>query len=433
MNANAACWFVNRHLREGRAEKTAFVQGDRRLGYGELAGRSDRMAGLLARHGLRPEERAALIALDTLDWPVIFWGCLKAGVVPVAVNTLLTTEQYRHILSDSRARALFVSAPLLGAVRPALDGLPHLREVFVLDAEAHGGGDRAGHDFAAELAASEPVPAVEAGADDCAFWLYSSGSTGQPKGVRHVHRVDAGERPRPTARACSASARTTWSFRRPSSSSPTGSATSMTFPMSVGATTVLLPGRPTPDAVFGVAARRCGRRSSSACRRSTPRMLARRRAARQPRQRPAARLRLGRRGAAGRDRPALEALTGTDILDGVGSTEMLHIFLSNRAGRRRLRHLRRAGAGLRGALRRRDGARGRRGEIGELLVRGATAADGYWNQRDEEPRDLRGRLDAHRRQVRARRRRLLRLLRAHRRHVQGLGHLGHRRSRSSRR
>ena len=187
MNANAACWFVDRHLHEGRAEKAAFVEGDRRLGYGELAERSDRMAGLLARHGVRPEERAALIALDTLDWPVIFWGCLKAGVVPVAINTLLTTDQYRHVLADSRARALFVSAPLLEAVRPALGDLPHLREMFVIGADPGNGGDPAWHDFAAELAASGPVPAVEAGLDDCAFWLYSSGSTGQPKGVRHVH------------------------------------------------------------------------------------------------------------------------------------------------------------------------------------------------------------------------------------------------------
>ena len=120
MNANSAVWFVDRHVSDGRSGKPAFIEGERRLTYGELAERSDRMAGLLARHGLQPEERVAVVVLDTLDWPVIFWGCLKAGVVPVAVNTLLTAEAYRYVLADSRARALFVSASITVATRPII-------------------------------------------------------------------------------------------------------------------------------------------------------------------------------------------------------------------------------------------------------------------------------------------------------------------------
>ena len=382
MNANAACWFVDRHLHEGRAEKAAFVEGDRRLGYGELAERSDRMAGLLARHGVRPEERAALIALDTLDWPVIFWGCLKAGVVPVAINTLLTTDQYRHVLADSRARALFVSAPLLEAVRPALGDLPHLREMFVIGADPGNGGDPAWHDFAAELAASGPVPAVEAGPDDCAFWLYSSGSTGQPKGVRHVHSSMRGTAETYGAQVLGireddvvfSAAKLFFAY---------GLGNSMSFPMSVGATTALLPGRPTSEAVFGVLQ---AVRPTVFC--GVPTLYAAMLAAaggRTPETIPGTdRLRLSI--SAGEALPAeigqrWRRLTGTDILDGVGSTEMLHIFLSNAPGEVEYGTSGRAVPGYDLRLVDEAGTPVADGEIGEMLVRGDTAADGYWNQR----------------------------------------------------
>jgi 4-hydroxybenzoate-CoA ligase len=373
MNANAACWFVDRHVREGRAEKPAFVQGDRKLSYGELAERTDRVAGLLARHGLRPEERAALVAFDTLDWPVIFWGCLKAGVVPVAVNTLLTADQYRHVLADSRARALFVAAPLLEAVRPALGDLPHLREIFVV-----GGSAAAVHDFSAELASSAPAPAVEAGADDCAFWLYSSGSTGQPKGVRHVHSSMRGTAETYGAQVLGiregdvvfSAAKLFFAY---------GLGNSMSFPMSVGATAALLPGRPTPDAVFGVLQ---AVRPTIFC--GVPTLYGAILAAAPDRIPGTDRLRLAI--SAGEALPAeigqrWRRLTGTDILDGVGSTEMLHIFLSNAPGDVEYGTSGRAVPGYELRLAGEWGRDVADGGIGEMLVRGDTAADGYWNQR----------------------------------------------------
>src|SRR5690606_26119662 len=171
---------------------------------------------------------------------------IRAGVVPIAVNTLLTSEQYRYILSDSRARALFVSAPLLATVRPALAGLAQLRAASVV-----GGSDPVGHDFTAELAASEPGTTVECGPDDCAFWLYSSGSTGQPKGVRHVHSSMRGTAETYGAQVLGireddvvfSAAKLFFAY---------GLGNSMSFPMSVGATAALLPDRPTPGAVFEV-------------------------------------------------------------------------------------------------------------------------------------------------------------------------------------
>lgn len=241
---NAADYFVDRHLGEGRGDKPAFVEGGRTMTYGELSARSDLMADLYARHGLGPEDRAAMIALDGLDFPVIFWGSLKAGVVPVPLNTLLTAENYRFILQDSRAKALFVSPQLLDTVRPVLDDLPHLRAVFVLGGEPHGFLD-----FSAELASCKPQPALPASADEVAFWLYSSGSTGAPKGVRHVHGSLRGTSETYGAQVLGireddlvfSAAKLFFAY---------GLGNAMTFPMSVGATTALLPGRPTPQSVF---------------------------------------------------------------------------------------------------------------------------------------------------------------------------------------
>lgn len=383
-NGNAALHFVDRHRAAGRADAPAFIDADTggSLTYGALAGASDRMVGFYARHGIRREDRAALLMLDGLDWPVIFWGSLKAGVVPVALNTLLGTDVYDVILRDSRPRVLFVSAALLPVVRPLLPGHPFIDTVFVI-----GDGDTATTDglpagclsFTAEHAAAAPGPAVVVTGDDCAFWLYSSGSTGRPKGVRHVHAslratadsYGAGVLGIRADDVVYSAAKLFFAY---------GLGNAMTFPMAVGATTVLLAGRPTPDRVLAILARHkptlfCG----------VPTLYGALVAAMDQAGVPAG-LVLRRCISAGEALPARigerwRALTGVDILDGVGSTEMLHIFLSNAPGDvvygtagtavpgYDLRLVDEAGAAVTGDA------------IGELLVRGASAADGYWNQR----------------------------------------------------
>ncbi len=131
INGNAAAWFVCRHSREGRGERLAFADPWRTLSYSELDTASTRFANALRAAGVQREQRIALLMLDTVDFPVVFWGALRAGVVPVLVNTLLPADQVGYILADSRAAALVISAPLLPGLRPELHKLQELRRIVV--------------------------------------------------------------------------------------------------------------------------------------------------------------------------------------------------------------------------------------------------------------------------------------------------------------
>jgi 4-hydroxybenzoate-CoA ligase len=377
MNANAAVRFVDSHGKSAAA-KVVFVESTGRSAtYGELARETGRMVGLYERHGIRREERAAMLVLDQIEFPVIFWGSLKAGVVPVAINTLLSTELHAAILDDSRASALFISRELLVAAAPAIAGARHLRKVFVVGDDAPNG-----HlPFADELKRSEPREAIAVLADECAFWLYSSGSTGQPKGVRHVHG----------ALGCTAdtygakvlgirAADTVYSAAKLFFAYGLGNA--MTFPMAVGATTVLHAARPTPDAVFDILNRFkptifCGVPTLYAA------LVAQLESGKAKLE-----TKLRRCVSAGEALPEQvgrrwERIAGCEILDGVGSTEMLHIFLSNRPGDVVYGTSGEAVPGYELRLVDETGREVGKGEVGELLVKGGSSATDYWNQRDK--------------------------------------------------
>jgi 4-hydroxybenzoate-CoA ligase len=387
---NAAWHFVHRHLAEGRGDRLAFLDPHRRLTYAGLAAAAGRFAGALAAAGVGRERRVALVLLDTVDFPVAFWGAIAAGVVPVPVNTLLTPEQTAYVLADSRAEALIVSAPLAAPLRPLLGRLPALRRVVVAapdgTAPSVQGTETGWDDFLAEGAPlAKPV---EVSPDEVAFWLYSSGSTGLPKGARHVHSSL-----RATADTYGAQvlgiAADDLVFSAAKLFFAYGLGNAMTFPMSVGAAAVLLPDRPTPEAVLATMAR-----FQPSVFGGVPTLYAGLLA--QPGlSRGAGSARLRRCISAGEALPEpvarrWEEVVGVPILDGLGSTEMLHIFLSNAPGAVRYGTTGRPVPGYEVRVVGPDGQDVPDGAAGELIVRGPSAAEGYWNQRGKSRHTFRG-------------------------------------------
>jgi 4-hydroxybenzoate-CoA ligase len=375
---NAAVDMVDRNVDQGRASKPVFIDANETLTYGELQARCNRMANLLATYAIPREARVALLLLDTVDFPMAFWGAIKAGVVPVALNTLLTTEQYAYMLGDSRAKALFVSAPLLPVVQPILGQLPFLKHIFVSGGEA----PPFALSLRGELQHQAPdCVAADTCSDETAFWLYSSGSTGMPKGARHVHS-SLMETARLCGQGCLGIREDDLVYSAAKLFFAYGLGNSMSFPMSVGATSILVPERPTPEAVF-----RTLKQHQPTVFFGVPTLYSAMLA--YPQGTPdnsSARLRLCV--SAGEALPAEvgKAFTdrfGVEILDGVGSTEMLHQYVCNRPGKVRYGTSGQPIPGYEIRLVDEQGNDSPDGEVGEMLVRGSSAADGYWNQRDK--------------------------------------------------
>lgn len=388
-NENAALYFVDRHASGAHADKKAFIEGDgekRSITYGELSEQSGRMADLYKKHGISREERAAVLVLDKIEFPIIFWGSLKAGVIPVALNTLLATDVYKTILNDSRASVLFVSSELLPVVEPLFAENKCLKAVFVVGADKEAADNSL--DFQSKLAECESQLPIDVVKDECAFWLYSSGSTGLPKGVRHVHgslkaTADTygdqvlGIKPDDVVYSA---AKFFFAY---------GLGNAMTFPMSVGATTVLLSGRPTPDSVLDILNTHkpsvfCGVPTLYAA------MVAHMNAGKGSLE---AKLRICI--SAGEALPEevgknWEKISGAEILDGVGSTEMLHIFLSNCMGDVAYGTSGMAVPGYEVRLVDENDEEVGTGEVGELLVSGGSSASDYWNQRDKTQSTFQG-------------------------------------------
>ncbi len=384
---NAAHDLIERNLAAGRAGKTAYLDDSGAYTYGELAERVNRCANALTGLGMRREERVLVCHLDTIDFPSVFLGAIKAGIVPIAANTLLTTADYDYMLRDSRARALVVSAPLYPAFAPLLGKHPHLKHVIV--SGASGGGDAAGHLSLATLMAeaSTSFAAAETTCDDACFWLYSSGSTGAPKGAVHVHSsliltAELYATPILGIReddVVFSAAKLFFAY---------GLGNGLTFPLAVGATAVLMAERPTPAAVFARL-----RRHQPTIFYGVPTLFAALLAS--PDLPKAGELRMRRCTSAGEALPAEIGRRwtehfGVEILDGLGSTEMLHIFLSNRPGAVRYGTSGMPVPGYELRILDDHGNPVEAGQVGELQIDGPTAAMGYWNNREKTRDTFRG-------------------------------------------
>jgi len=373
---NAAVDFVDRNVAEGRSAKIAFIDPARRISYGELRDAASRVGPMLARLGVEQENRIALVLKDTVDFPILFWGAIRAGIVPVLLNTRLTADQYRYLLADSRSKVAFVSTDLLPAVREAATDLPHLRLIVAV-----GDGPVPEPRFA-DLLTAEPEGGAPAAtcADDVAYWQYSSGTTGMPKGVMHVHSA-------PRVMAQSTGRRIGYReddlvFSAAKLFFAYGLGNVMLCAGWVGATSVLYPERPTAEVVFDIL-----RRYQPTLLFAVPTLYA-------------AMLadphcngetlppRLRRCVSAGEPLPASvgqnwRARFGHDIVNGVGSTEIGHMFLSSLPDAVEYGTSGVPIDGFRLRLVDEQGCDVADDEIGELHVSGSSSAAGYWNQRDK--------------------------------------------------
>jgi benzoate-CoA ligase len=380
-------------LNAGRASKIAFIDDTGSLSYGELADRVQRFAAGLQAAGIRREERVLLLMHDCCDWPVAFLGAMYAGVVPVAVNTLLTADDYAYMLAHSRAQAAIVSEALLPVLQAALALAPHEVKTSIVSnpnaSTALQGEAIAMADFLAQHAPQNKPTATRP--DDPGFWLYSSGSTGRPKGTLHTHA-----NPYWTAEhygkallgltehdVCFSAAKLFFAY---------GLGNGLSFPLSVGATTVLMAERPTPDATFKRwTDTRPGHKptvffgapTGFAGMLASPNLPAKNDVA------------LRMCSSAGEALPAElgERFTkhyGVEIIDGIGSTEMLHVYLSNQPGKVRYGTTGWPVPGYNIELRGDDGQAVPDGETGDLYIQGPSAAVMYWGNREKSRETFQG-------------------------------------------
>jgi benzoate-CoA ligase len=369
-------------LNAQRPNKTAFIDDHGSLTYADLADRVRRVAAGLRALGLRREERVLLLMHDGTDWPVSFLGAMYAGLVPVAVNTLLTADDYAYMLEHSRVQAALVSGALLPVLSAAMVKSEHeLKQVIVSRSIAPLHDNEA--DFEAFIERAEPSAKPAAThADDPGFWLYSSGSTGRPKGTVHSQA-----NPYWTAElygkrllriteqdVCFSAAKLFFAY---------GLGNALTFPISVGATTLLMAERPTPDATFTRWRGKVGGVKPTVffgAPTGYAGMLA------HPALPKKAEVALRMASSAGEALPAElgERFTqhfGVEIVDGIGSTEMLHIFLSNQPGNVRYGTTGWPVPGYEVELRSEDGSPAPDGEPGDLYIHGPSAAMMYWGNR----------------------------------------------------
>ncbi len=383
---NVATHFVDRHMHEGRQQKIAFECGDERVTYGQLFERVNRAGNALKKLDVRQEERVALLLYYTPEFAYCFFGGIKIGAVPIPVNTLLKPHEYEYILNDCRARVLIVSEALLPQIQAiAQDKLRYLKTIVVF------GQPQAGmlslqqllHESSAEL---EAEPTTK---DDAAFWLYSSGSTGFPKGCVHLHHdmVVCAELYAKNILKITEHDRF---FSVAKLFFAYGLGNGLYFALSVGATSILWPGSPSPPNIYSVI-----EKHKPTLFFSVPSNYS-------------SLLSYHREGGADFDLSSVrngvsagEALPapifhrfkerfGVEILDAIGSTEALHMFIANRPGRVRPGSSGEIMPGYEDRIVDENGNDVPEGEIGSLLIKGDSVCSCYWNQHEKTKETIQG-------------------------------------------
>ena len=381
---NVADHLVARHVREGRGDSTALVTAGGTLSYSELDALVNRAGNALRSLGLAPEQRLVLLLHDGPAFYAAFLGAIRIGAIPIPINTLLRQGDYQFILNDSRAVVAIVSEPLIGEILPIVHLLPWLKHLIV------SGGELAGLSSFETLidGASATLEAARTHRDEPAFWLYSSGSTGPPKGAVHLHHdivytiegYARGVLQMTAQDRCLSAAKLFFAY---------GLGNSLSFPLGVGAQAIVVPGRSAPEAMFeaidgfhptiffGVptlfAAMLQVESAATRFDLSSLRFCV----------------------SAGEALPAeifrrWQALFGLEIVDGLGSTEMLHIFLSNRPGACRPGTSGVEVPGYSARIVDEDGGAVPVGGIGTLMASGESAAVGYWNQHEKTKSTFQG-------------------------------------------
>jgi benzoate-CoA ligase family protein len=384
---NAAAYFVDRHMREGRGDKTAIECGTEKLTYGQLFAGVNQAGNALKNLGVRIEDRVLLLMLDTPRFASIFFGAIKIGAIPVPVNTLLKPADYRYLLNNSRARVAIVSHALLSLLHAIpRNELRYLETIVVTDGEAPTG--TLSFDDLIRSVSSELLQASTE-KDDAAFWLYSSGSTGAPKACVHLQHdmVVSAER---YAKGILSITEQDRCFSVAKLFFAYGLGNGLYFALSVGATSILLPGPPRPESVFEIIEKHRPTLFFSVPS-NYVRLLAH--PGQSAREFDLSSIRYAV--SAGEALPAsvfrrFKERFGVDILDGIGSTEALHMMISNAPGSIRPGSSGKIIPGFEAKIVDDNDQALAHGETGNLLVKADSTCAYYWNEHEKTKATIAG-------------------------------------------